>query len=84
MTLDDGILTVDMDGAEVLSAAVDLGPQVLVGFSGGDGSVTDTHSGSRHVDPLRRDPPTRPPGSGGSGGTTGRPGDGACQLVPAD
>ncbi len=44
VNLDDGILTVDMDGAEVLSAAVDLGPQVLVGFSGGDGSVTDTHS----------------------------------------
>jgi hypothetical protein len=44
VTLDDGILTVDMDGSEILSAAVNVGPEALVGFSGGDGSVTDTHS----------------------------------------
>ena len=44
VTLDGGILTVDMDGTEILSAAVDLGPQVLVGFSGANGSITDTHT----------------------------------------
>jgi hypothetical protein len=44
VTLDDDVLTVDMDGAQILSAVVDLGPRVLVGFSGGDGSVTDTHT----------------------------------------
>ena len=44
VTLDDGVLTVNMDGAEVLSTTVNIGPDALIGFSGGDGSVTDTHS----------------------------------------
>ena len=80
VTLDDGILTVDMDGSEILSAAVDVGPEALVGFSGGDGSVTDTHSVSRDVDPLHLTPPPRRPGPA----ATGRRRMARTDRVPAD
>jgi len=34
---------VTLDGTQVLDAAVTLPPKVLVAFTGGDGSLTDTH-----------------------------------------
>jgi hypothetical protein len=36
-------LVVTLDGVQVLDAAVTLPPKVLVAFTGGDGSLTDTH-----------------------------------------
>jgi hypothetical protein len=36
-------LVVTLDGTQVLDAAVTLPPKVLVAFTGGDGSLTDTH-----------------------------------------
>ena len=42
--VDDGTLTVSMDGNLLLTQAVNLGPKVLIGFSGGTGSLTDTHA----------------------------------------
>ena len=44
VTLDDGILTVMMDGNVLLTQAVTVGPNVLIGFSGGTGAITDTHA----------------------------------------
>ena len=44
VTLVDGTLTVSMDGTQVLTTTVHVGPHVLVGFSGGTGGITDTHS----------------------------------------
>jgi hypothetical protein len=44
VTLDDGTLTVSMDGNLLLTQAVDVGPTVLIGFSGGTGMLTDTHA----------------------------------------
>jgi len=43
VTVDNGTITVSIDGTQVLSTAVSLPPTVLVGFSGGDGSLTDAH-----------------------------------------
>ena len=37
-------LVVSLDGTQVLDAAVTLPPKVLVAFTAGDGSLTDTHS----------------------------------------
>ena len=42
--VDDGTLTVSMDGNLLLTQTVNLGPKVLIGFSGGTGSLTDTHA----------------------------------------
>jgi len=44
VTLLDGTLTVSLDGVQVLTTTVSVGPQVLVGFSAGTGGITDTHS----------------------------------------
>jgi len=44
VTLDDGTLTVTMDGNLLLTQAVSVGPKVLLGFSGGTGAITDTHA----------------------------------------
>jgi hypothetical protein len=44
VTLVDGTLTVSMDGTQVLTTTVTVGPHVLVGFSAGTGSITDTHA----------------------------------------
>ena len=43
VTVDNGTITVSIDGTQVLSSAVSLPPTVLVGFTGGDGSLTDVH-----------------------------------------
>ena len=40
----DGTLTVSMDGNLLLTRTVDLGPKVLIGFSGGSGLLTDMHA----------------------------------------
>jgi hypothetical protein len=42
--LDDGTLTVTMDGNLLLTQPVNVGPKVLIGFSGGTGLLTDTHA----------------------------------------
>ena len=39
----NGTLTVTIDGAVVLTNAVTLGPNVLIGFTGGTGGLTDNH-----------------------------------------
>ena len=44
VTLANGTLTLTMDGTLLLSTAVNVGPDVLLGFSGGNGGLTDTHS----------------------------------------
>lgn len=44
VTLVAGVLSVIVDGTLVLSAAVTVGPSVLIGFSGGTGGLTDVHS----------------------------------------
>ncbi len=44
VTLVEGTLTVDVDGTQVLSTPVTVGPTVLLGFSGGTGALTDDHS----------------------------------------
>ncbi len=44
VTLIAGTVTVTIDGTQVLSTAVTVGPTVLLGFSGGSGNQTDTHS----------------------------------------
>ena len=42
-------LVVTLDGTQVLDAAVTLPPKVLVAFTAGDGSLTDTHAVSNPV-----------------------------------
>jgi hypothetical protein len=44
VTFAGGTLTVSVDGAEVLETAATLPPQVLVGFSGATGGITDRHA----------------------------------------
>jgi hypothetical protein len=44
VNLSGGTLNVTIDGTLVLSTSVTIGPQVLVGFTGGTGNLTDTHS----------------------------------------
>lgn len=44
VNLVEGVLTVSVDGTQVLSTPVNVGPTVLVGFTGGTGSLTDDHS----------------------------------------
>ena len=39
----NGVLTVKVEGVQVISQAVTLPPQVLLGFSGGSGGATDNH-----------------------------------------
>ncbi len=45
----NGTVTVWIDGAKVLSAAVALPPKVLVGFTGGTGGLTDAHQAANVV-----------------------------------
>jgi hypothetical protein len=44
VTLASGVLAVSVNGSQVLSIAVALPPQVLVGFTGGNGGLTDRHA----------------------------------------
>ena len=44
IVLDSGVLTVAIDGVQVISQAVSVGPKVLVGFTGSTGNLTDIHS----------------------------------------
>ncbi len=44
IVLNVGVLTVTIDGIQVLSQPVTVGPKVLVGFSGSTGNLTDIHS----------------------------------------
>jgi len=44
VTLKSGLLTVAIDGVQVLSLAVTVGPQVRVGFTASTGAQTDIHS----------------------------------------
>jgi hypothetical protein len=44
VTLSGGTLAVSMDGTTLLSTAVTVGPNVLIGFAGGTGTLTDTHA----------------------------------------
>ena len=43
VTVNDGTITVSIDGTQVLASAVTLPPKVLVGFTAGDGALTDAH-----------------------------------------
>src|SRR5437773_6974812 len=43
VTTQAGVLTVWVDGTQLLSQAVALPPSVLVGFTGGSGGATDLH-----------------------------------------
>jgi iron transport multicopper oxidase len=45
----NGTVTVWIDGAQVLSAAVALPPKVLLGFTGATGGYTDTHQAAKVV-----------------------------------
>jgi hypothetical protein len=40
----NGVVTVYIDGLQVLSQLVSLPPQVLIGFSAGTGGLTDRHA----------------------------------------
>ena len=42
--LNAGLLTVVMDGAQVLTTAITAPPQILLGFTGGSGGLTDRHA----------------------------------------
>src|SRR5262249_31689464 len=44
VTLQSGLITVFLDGTQVLQTAVTYGPQVLVGFTAATGFVTDRHA----------------------------------------
>jgi Bacterial lectin/Abnormal spindle-like microcephaly-assoc'd, ASPM-SPD-2-Hydin len=44
VTVAAGVMTVSVDGTQYLSQAVTLGANVLVGFGGGTGGLTDVHS----------------------------------------
>jgi hypothetical protein len=44
IVLNAGVVTISIDGTQVLSQAVTVGPQVLVGFTGSTGAQTDIHS----------------------------------------
>ncbi len=44
VTLSGGVLSVSVDGTPATSAAVTLPPQVLVGFTAGDGELNDRHA----------------------------------------
>ena len=44
VTLNAGLMTVVMDGTQVLTTAISAPPQVLVGFSAGNGGLTDRHA----------------------------------------
>jgi len=44
VVLDEGVLTVTVDGVEVMDQVVTVGPKVLVGFTGSTGTLTDIHS----------------------------------------
>ena len=50
-------VTVALDGATVLDAAVPLPPSVLVGFTAGDGTTTDIHSVSNVAITIGNAPP---------------------------
>jgi hypothetical protein len=41
--VDEGTIAVSVEGQHVLSASVSLPPQILVGFTGATGELTDTH-----------------------------------------
>jgi hypothetical protein len=59
-----GTITVWIDGAQALSAAVALPPKVLLGFTGGTGGLTDVHQAANVLvtgDPAPSGPP--PPAS---------------------
>ena len=43
VTLVSGVLTVSVDGTVALTTPVTVGPQVLLGFTGGEGMLTDNH-----------------------------------------
>jgi hypothetical protein len=51
----NGVLTVKVEGVQVISQAVTLPPQVLLGFSGGSGGSTDNHQVSNVT--VAGDPP---------------------------
>jgi hypothetical protein len=51
----NGVLTVKVEGVQVISQAVTLPPQVLLGFSGGSGGATDNHQVSNVA--IAGDPP---------------------------
>ncbi len=44
IVLDAGVLTVTIDGTQVIDQSVTVGPKVLVGFTGSTGALTDIHS----------------------------------------
>jgi len=44
VTLNAGLLTVFMDGSQVLTTAIAAPPLVLVGFTAGNGALTDRHA----------------------------------------
>jgi hypothetical protein len=44
VTLVNGLLTVKVNGTQVLSTTVSTGPNLLLGFSGSTGALTDTHT----------------------------------------
>ncbi len=51
----NGVLTVKVEGVQVISQTVTLPPQVLLGFSGGSGGATDNHQVSNVT--VAGDPP---------------------------
>jgi hypothetical protein len=44
VTVDSGQISLSINGSTVLSAAVSLPPNVLLGFTGGSGGLTDIHA----------------------------------------
>jgi len=57
VTVSEGVLSVSIDGTPVTSAAVSLTPQVLVGFTAGDGVLNDRHAVGDVAVSTDTDPP---------------------------
>jgi hypothetical protein len=49
VTLNGGVLNVKIDGLTVVTTAVTVGPQTLIGFTAGTGGLTDRHAVSHLV-----------------------------------
>jgi hypothetical protein len=66
ITAKNGVLTMKLNGVQVLSQSVTLPPQALIGFTAGNGSVTDNHIVTNTVITSGAvTPPPPPPTSNG-------------------
>jgi outer membrane protein assembly factor BamB len=81
VSVSGGTIKVTLDGTQYLSAAVNLPPQVLVGFTGSTGSLTDAHTVSNTAITAGGNP-VPPPGGGWSFNVTAGMSFSDTELTP--